>query len=56
MEHTFCRSDFNSNAEADFFEDLLYNIGIPEEDFDNYDTVELEFKHIEKDEGTISLS
>lgn len=56
MEHTLCRSDFKSTVDADFFNDLLYNIGISEEDFDNYDTVEIEFRHIKKDEETIFLS
>ena len=60
MEHTFCRSDFSSNAEANFFNDLLYAIGIPEEEYENYDTVELDLitMDIEKDEdeGCVRLS
>ena len=38
---TFYRNDFKVTAEANFFEDLLQSLGIPENTWDTIDEIEI---------------
>lgn len=59
MNHTFYRSDFKDNTlDESYFDYLLTSVGIPDNEQDDYDEVEINFNTIirTKDIKLITLS